>query len=202
LEPKKSFRDEQFYLGSNQLNHYRDKGLSIREGRPTSIEDVMLDIIPDDANAIFKKKNVLKWDQRKRNFVKVTGKDITRKVLKNESGKVIKIKNRAGRAYDDWEKTSKMKIGRIGELEETSNLSYLKNQELNGRMRTRLGLKKNNIQVDDEIKTKEEILLKKKEKLRNQQIHKGIKRKRLSSNTPRESKRRRGAPGKAKVLLT
>jgi len=162
----------------------------------------MLDIIPDDANAIFKKKNVLKWDQRKRNFVKVTGKDITRKVLKNESGKVIKIKNRAGRAYDDWEKTSKMKIGRIGELEETSNLSYLKNQELNGRMRTRLGLKKNNIQVDDEIKTKEEILLKKKEKLRNQQIHKGIKRKRLSSNTPRESKRRRGAPGKAKVLLT
>jgi len=53
----------------------------------------VLDIIPDDANAIFKKKkNVLKWDQRKRNFVQVTGKDITKKVYKNESGKVIKEK--------------------------------------------------------------------------------------------------------------
>jgi len=102
----------------------------------------VLDIIPDDANAIFKKKNVLKWDQRKRNFVQVTGKDITKKVYKNESGKVIKEKNRAGRAYDNWEKTSKMKIGRIGELEGTMNLSYLKNQELNGRMRFKRGLKK------------------------------------------------------------
>jgi len=43
---------------------------------------------------------------------------------------------------------------------------------------------------------------KKKEKLRNQQKHQGIKRKRLSSNIPRDSKRRRGAPGKSKVLLT
>jgi len=95
-----------------------------------------------------------------------------------------------------------MKIGRIGELEGTMNLSYLKNQELNGRMRFKRGLKKNNNTVDDEIKTKDEIMNKKKEKLRNQQKHQGIKRKRLSANTPREAKRRRGAPGKSKVLLT
>jgi len=143
----------------------------------------------------------LKWDKRKRNFVQVTGK----KSFKNESGKKIfsKEKNQAGKAYENWEKTSKMRIGRSGEHEGSTNLSYLMYQDINPRMKMKLGIKsKNKTQTgEDEVKSEVEILRDRKEKFKIQQKQKGIKRKRLSSNNTRETKKRRGAPSKSKLLF-
>jgi len=56
FEPKKSFRDENFYLGNKQENHYKTKGLSVKDGNPTNLEEIMMDIIPDDSDSMLKKK--------------------------------------------------------------------------------------------------------------------------------------------------
>jgi len=101
-------------------------------------------------------------------------------------------------------KNQKMRIGRIGEIEGTTNLSYLMHQDKDGRMRKRLGVKNSkNTEKDakNEIKSKEQIFKEKKEKFKKEQKQRGIKRKRLPPNMPAPNKRRKGAPTKSKLYV-
>jgi len=67
----RSAKDEDFYM-SPAPKYDKEKGFEIREksGGVSNAMDAILDLIPDEKDQILQKRNVLKWDRKKRNLFK------------------------------------------------------------------------------------------------------------------------------------
>jgi ATP-dependent RNA helicase DDX54/DBP10 len=111
------WRDDSYFLTGVSKTSATDRGLAIKEA-PTSIEDMILDLAPDDDRSIFRKKSVMTWDKKKRKMVMHQDTEAGKKEMKvrNESGQLVIVgdKNR-GKLYREWtEKTHKV-IPKVGE---------------------------------------------------------------------------------------
>lgn len=65
--------------------------LSIHENGLNN-KDITLDITGDEAEAVNREKKVMKWDRKRKRFVKASlGVDVNnKKMMKNEAGKLVK----------------------------------------------------------------------------------------------------------------
>ncbi|KAL0478407.1 DEAD-box ATP-dependent RNA helicase [Acrasis kona] len=147
--PKKSntsFKDPNFYMSyeraGDSQRKIEDKGYSIEgnmnEVQPARqvieneqveerIDDMVMDLNPEDRSAINNKsRSLLKWDAKKKNYVRVQlapGQRVgANGKIRNEAGVLIKKKKgkEAEEFYQKWKKKTHGRIQHVGEEEETS----------------------------------------------------------------------------------
>jgi len=117
----RSAKDEDFYM-SPAPKYDKEKGFEIREksGGVSNAMDAILDLIPDEKDQILQKRNVLKWDRKKKKFVQTTlGNDINnmkKSKKRNESGVVID-ENFKPKRYELWKEKTHLNIPMPGDDE-------------------------------------------------------------------------------------
>jgi len=106
-------------IGS-QLNPKANQSSLWNDNEKSFLENVTMDLIPDDDAMNVKGKTVRKWDRVKKRYV-LTKIDREGKVMrekKNESGKKITNKNAeksAHKIYDSWKSKTHLSLQRAGE---------------------------------------------------------------------------------------
>ncbi|KNE90219.1 hypothetical protein PSTG_16326 [Puccinia striiformis f. sp. tritici PST-78] len=123
---KEGFRDPEAYLTYEQSGAAAEKGYNLNEG--TSAEFVsqsklaLFDLGTNDEGKLSslsstQKASQVKWDRKTKKFVKVNqlGQDNI-KLVKTESGMKLPATFKTG-TFDNWKKTSKIKIPNVGEHE-------------------------------------------------------------------------------------
>jgi len=142
----KSSRDDKYFMVVQpSLNTDKERGFAINETRGTvtgdrAIEDIVLDLIPDDDQAIFQKRQIEKWDRKRKKFVKEnSGADLLTRFVRNEAGQKVKAqlnmnKKRetvTAKKFKDW-------LSRAGQ-EDEARASLMHDQDDDG-----LNFKSNN----------------------------------------------------------
>jgi ATP-dependent RNA helicase DDX54/DBP10 len=141
-----SYRDDQFYMGyereGNAAEKIASKGYSLEgsmaDNEPAKqvvenesvarIEDLVLDLNPEDRQAINNKnRSVLRWDSKKKNYVRIQLQPGQRLGLngkvRTESGVLVKKTKDSEDFYGKWKKKTHGRIQRVGEDEESNNLN-------------------------------------------------------------------------------
>ncbi|KIM20684.1 hypothetical protein M408DRAFT_30142 [Serendipita vermifera MAFF 305830] len=119
-EPK-SFKDEEFYMSHYQKDAETERGYSLRDGATFAEQasQVTFDLTNDTGAAELKRRqSQLKWDRKKKKFVKGDGAGADNvKLIKTESGTKLPISYKSGR-YEEWVKgRGRGREIRIGERE-------------------------------------------------------------------------------------
>ncbi|KAI0819998.1 ATP-dependent RNA helicase DBP10 [Trametes gibbosa] len=113
------FRDSEFYMSHYQKDADTEKGYSLRDGATFAeqAKNVAFDLTGDDGRAQERQRREMKWDKKKKKFVKGTGEGADNvKMVKTESGAKLPATYRSGR-FDEWKAKSRVSIPRIGEAE-------------------------------------------------------------------------------------
>ncbi|KAI9921097.1 hypothetical protein PsorP6_000650 [Peronosclerospora sorghi] len=109
-----SFKDDANYIGYLQDGEYTTEGMlaktadggKVNAFAEARLEEAILDVNPDEAIAMNKKRRILHWDTRKKKFVKTTAGELTSHgTLKrrNESGVNVRTKHKVGEVYRRWQ---------------------------------------------------------------------------------------------------
>jgi ATP-dependent RNA helicase DDX54/DBP10 len=149
---KQDYKDSEFYmdysktsaaeeaeergysLDSQQLNTNFKKSV-IGNELPQRLDEMVMDLVPEDQQSLNKSKTVLKWDQKKRKYVRIhlaagerigpTGK------IKTESGAIISKKDvKKKDFYGKWKSKTHARIQGIGEEEADQSVAPSKNQHV------------------------------------------------------------------------
>lgn len=74
---RQKFEDEKYFmkLAPSDTNRAMERGLSIDNKPSGNLEEMLLDLAPDDDREIFRKRSMMKWDNRKRKFVRDDSQD-------------------------------------------------------------------------------------------------------------------------------
>jgi len=120
------YKDRRFYMSygnENEKERFEEDNLqpqsNLRSHESQSasmLEQAMLDVDPEDAMAMNNKKRMLRWDAKKRKFVKQSLEEMANskrgpKRLRTESGVLIKGSSLPqGEMYEKWKKKSKREI--------------------------------------------------------------------------------------------
>ncbi|KAI0630281.1 DEAD-domain-containing protein [Trametes polyzona] len=113
------FRDSEFYMSHYQKDADTEKGYSLRDGATFAeqAKTVAFDLTGDEAAAQERQRREMKWDKKKKKFVKGTGEGADNvKMVKTESGAKLPATYRSGR-FDEWKAKSHVSIPRVGEAE-------------------------------------------------------------------------------------
>ena len=95
------------------------------------LEDLTMNLVPDDENLI-KGKTVMRWDSKKKRhvLVKVDRDGRVMKEKRNEAGVKITKKNaeklQEQKVYKNWMKKTHMKLQTVGEVENTRSIDVAK----------------------------------------------------------------------------
>ncbi|GBG67628.1 hypothetical protein CBR_g757 [Chara braunii] len=117
---RKSFRDEENYIGLSHQNQFVERELTISGktggesfGNP-SMDAAVLDILPDEASGVAKKRATYHWDKRKKKYTRLLpGEKMTAAgKIKTESG--VKVNKSQTGLYRKWQQRTKMKIPAVG----------------------------------------------------------------------------------------
>ncbi|KAI8498033.1 ATP-dependent RNA helicase ddx54 [Branchiostoma belcheri] len=113
---KQDFRDEEHFLPYRPQDHHSEKGLGLESSFQVQASDAMLDLAADEAEKAKQQKNQLKWDRKKKKYVK-EGIDLKKKKIKTESGTWVSASFKTD-SYKRWLQQSKMKEQEREEEEE------------------------------------------------------------------------------------
>jgi ATP-dependent RNA helicase DDX54/DBP10 len=139
----------------------KDKSLWGDE-KPISLDELTLNIVPDDDNLQKRKKIV--WDPKKKNFVKGNVDKSGKLVKTNESGKQIKKGDKNPQLFQKWKKKNQMKsIPKVGDLENDKIVNHASNI-----FRERKSSKRDGQKVKNEVKSFDQILKTKKDKFKQE----------------------------------
>jgi hypothetical protein len=92
----------------------------------SAMNDALFELMPDDAEAIAKKRKITRWDSKHGRYVRGTVSELQdNKHIRNESGKLIKGKSveKRGELYAKWRKSHKLNEREMGE-ETTEKVDY------------------------------------------------------------------------------
>lgn len=92
---------------------------SLRDGASFAEQarNVAFDLTGDEAAARERQKRELKWDKKKKRFVKGTGEGADNvKLVRTESGVKLPVTYRSGR-FDEWKAKSRLNLPKVGEAE-------------------------------------------------------------------------------------
>mmetsp|Transcript_43760 Transcript_43760/g.103391 ORF Transcript_43760/g.103391 Transcript_43760/m.103391 type:complete len:885 (+) Transcript_43760:96-2750(+) len=107
---------EHFYLSVE-----RDRTVEAKE-KGLEMEDYQLDIAPDERDEIAKAKSVMRWDVKRKKYLPVMvaadGKVVKKGVRRNEAGVKVTGDAEKSNLYKKWAQKSKMRIQKVGELEQ------------------------------------------------------------------------------------
>jgi len=128
------FRDKEYYMSHYQQGVEAERGYGINGnsgiGSGSFIEQMgsaTMDLMGDDDKALKKnQKGTLKWDTKKKRFIRETIGSDNKKRIKTESGNVILASYKSKR-FEEWQKKTKIEIPRTGEkeLENSANAADL-----------------------------------------------------------------------------
>ncbi|CAG8573058.1 787_t:CDS:10 [Funneliformis caledonium] len=116
---KDHFRDEEFYIPHVQKDANTEKGYSVNQGMSFAEEskNAIIETQTDEHVPQFGKNKMLRWDSKKKNFVKGTGiGSDNKKLITTESGIKIPATYKSGR-FKEWQQHNKLQIPRMGEKE-------------------------------------------------------------------------------------
>ncbi|XP_067911214.1 ATP-dependent RNA helicase DDX54 [Heterodontus francisci] len=173
---KECGRDEEFYIPYRPKDFNSERGLSL-SGEGTTFEQeasgAVLDLMADEAEDMQKKKQMLKWDRKKKRFVRNNGKE--NKKIKTESGRYINASYKKN-IYEEWKKKYKVdeRMSDDESGKEQRNHRHKKGSR-GGRGNSSSFPRKQGQQhgVCSELKTKAEILKNRKKKEKNQFLQRG-----------------------------
>ncbi|EXX74025.1 uncharacterized protein OCT59_002054 [Rhizophagus irregularis] len=113
------FRDDEFYIPHFQKDANTEKGYSVNQGVSFAQESkkALIETQADEHIPQNNKAKALRWDSKKKNFVRGNniGSD-NKKLITTESGIKIPATYKSGR-FKEWQQQNKLQIPRMGEKE-------------------------------------------------------------------------------------
>ncbi|KAK1884282.1 ATP-dependent RNA helicase DDX54 [Dissostichus eleginoides] len=114
---RQSGKDSEFYIPYRPKDFNSERGLSLG-GEGTAFDQqassAVLDLMGDDGNKLNQNKSVMKWDRKKKRFVREVGKEDHKKKIKTDGGQVIANKKNRKNFYEEWKKKYKFDDGGAG----------------------------------------------------------------------------------------
>ncbi|XP_028680058.1 ATP-dependent RNA helicase DDX54 [Erpetoichthys calabaricus] len=178
--PKKKTKisnsDKEFYIPYRPKDFDSERGLSMK-GDGSSFErqatSAVLDLMGDEENNMNQHKSMMKWDRKRKRFVRETGKE-DKKKMKTESGQLIKRSYKKN-IYEDWKK--KYKFDDAGSGNDSDGDSRGNRASAGGGRRRRGGPAPQRPgsapKARSELKTKDQILKQRKKKAKQQFLQSG-----------------------------
>lgn len=169
-------KDDQFYIPYQPKDFNSERGLSL-SGEGTTFEQqasgAVLDLMGDEAENMQKQKQLLKWDRKKKRFIRDTGKQS--KKIKTESGRYINASYKKN-IYEEWKKKYKIDERLSDDEAENEQGNHRGNKRGHGgRGNPRSFSRKPSQQlgVKSELKSKTEILKERKRMEKNKFLQRG-----------------------------
>ncbi|KAK5852051.1 hypothetical protein PBY51_023555 [Eleginops maclovinus] len=114
---RQSGKDEEFYIPYRPKDFNSERGLSLA-GEGTAFDkqasSAVLDLMGDDGNKLNQQKSVMKWDRKRKRFVREVGKEDHKKKIRTDGGQVIENKKNRKNFYEEWKKKYKFDDGGAG----------------------------------------------------------------------------------------
>ena len=198
---KSGFKDKHYmtYGTEDEVHNFIEESMQPQSGlknseinSAASLENALLDLRPSEALAEDRNKKIMRWDSKKRKFVKQTLKEMSEargaKKVRTESGVSSSnqsSKKAAGEMYAKWQKKTKREVGGV----ETEDNGPRPNFKVNNK-------------VPEELRTTEQIrkILKKREdmKLKNmpKEKRKKIEKANREKRTQMQNNKKRFMPTK------
>lgn len=107
-----SFKDEQFYIPHFASDFHSEKGLELEKTFEQQASQAVLDLTGDDDRYLRKQKNALKWDRKRKRFVREDS-DPKKKKIRTESGAWIPASYKSD-VYKQWRKKAQMDAREAG----------------------------------------------------------------------------------------
>ena len=110
--PKKIGKDEENFIGYQAKDHHTEAGYSMLTGFEAEASKAVLDLAGDDNASLRKKKTLMRWDAKKKKYVKAEAGNMDssageKKKIKTESGVWIPASYKSDR-YAKWRERSKL----------------------------------------------------------------------------------------------
>lgn len=106
-----------------------------------NMEDLNLNLLPDDEKSLLKTSQSMKWDAKKKKYVQVNVRQ-DGSVLKNEAGKKINYKrDKDPELYKKWVRKTHLKIQETGEQEDRKTVNNAQSFHKDRRDMKRMGKK-------------------------------------------------------------
>ncbi|KAF9376807.1 ATP-dependent RNA helicase dbp10, partial [Podila verticillata] len=119
-EKPTTFKDENFYMSHTQQDTNTERGYSMVNTNNSFLEQAQhatMDMNGDERETMNRTKNTIKWDAKKKKFVKGLGIGAdNKKLITTESGNKISASFKSGR-FTDWQHKTKTNLPRAGEME-------------------------------------------------------------------------------------
>lgn len=119
---RQSGKDEEHYIPYRPKDFNSERGLSLG-GEGTAFEQqassAVLDLMGDEGSRLNQHKNIMKWDRKRKRFVRETGKEDQKNKIRTDGGQVISNKKNRKNFYEEWKKKYKFDDGGSGSDGET-----------------------------------------------------------------------------------
>ncbi|GMF22792.1 unnamed protein product [Phytophthora lilii] len=211
-----SFKDDDNYIGYMKDGDYTTEGFLAKNAdggkvnafAEARLEEAILDVNPDEAIEMNKRRRILHWDVRKKKFVKTTAGELTSQgTLKrrNESGVNVRKKQQVGEVYRRWQQKQHKRVAGGGvEMDDDDDAGGRKLDYRNGR-KPRGGAvmaKRSSVNkfAKDELMSEGKIRKEEKRKARSRgvKVTSSVKSKRGKGNIKGKS---HGAPTRSKAII-
>ncbi|XP_048045818.1 ATP-dependent RNA helicase DDX54 [Megalobrama amblycephala] len=174
-----SGKDEEFYIPYRPKDFDSERGLSLgAEGSSfeQQASSAVLDLMGDEGNSLNQHKSLMKWDRKRKRFVRETGKDGMNKKIRTESGQVVTGKKKKKSFYEEWKKKYKMDDRASDSDGETGGA--LRGRNFGGRRgrggaQSQPAQQRNGSRVRSELKNRDQILKQRKRKAKQQFLQSG-----------------------------
>merc|ERR1719445_530003 len=111
-------KDNENFIGYQSKDHHSEAGYSMMSGFEAEASKAVLDLTGDDGCLMKKKKTLMRWDAKKKKYVKADAGEDSKKKIKTESGVWIPASYKTDR-YAKWRERSK--LTQMQEAEEAAN---------------------------------------------------------------------------------
>lgn len=209
---KRSFADREHYIGYLKDGEHATEeflargaeGGKVNSFQEARLEEAILDVNPDEAIELNKKRRILHWDVRKKKFVKTTAGELTAQgTLKrrNESGVNVRKKKEVGAIYKKWQQRQNKRVFTGGE--EDDDAAGGKRLDYRHGRKPQLPAKKANVNkhAKDELLSESKIRKEETRKARSRGVKvaaTGVRSKRGKGNVKGKT---HGAPTRSKAII-
>ncbi|XP_069569877.1 ATP-dependent RNA helicase DDX54 [Brachyistius frenatus] len=104
-------KDEEYYVPYRPKDFNSERGLSLG-GEVTAFEQqassAVLDLMGDEGDRFSQHKNIMRWDRKRKRFVRDTGREDQKKKIRTDGGLVIANKKNKKNFYEEWKKKYKV----------------------------------------------------------------------------------------------
>ncbi|KAK2888268.1 ATP-dependent RNA helicase DDX54 [Channa argus] len=182
---RRTGKDEEYYVPYRPKDFDSERGLSL-SGEASPFEQqassAVLDLMGDEGDRFSQHNKIMKWDRKRKRFVRETGQEDQKKKIRTDGGQVISNKKNKKNFYEEWKKKYRIDDAGSGSDGETGGRVGGR-KPAGGRGCGRRGPNfqspvrpqqtPGGRQIRSELKTKEQILKQRKKKEKHQFLQGG-----------------------------